>query len=423
MDGGLFLQKSVICEKAIEGINTLTSFLKRCMIMRIENDKREKGDRMNLFYKLLRQDPESRESIIAMTSGLNIVMNLIVASFKVLVGYLASSIAITSEGINNFSDVATSVLTLLGTKLASKHPDENHPFGYGRIEYLTGLVIAVMILVTGIETLKSAVELIFHPAPLSFSALSIAVVAVSCVIKFVMGVYTIKMGKKAESSALEAVGLDCRNDSFVSIVTIISAFVFIFAHISIDAYVGIFTSLLIIKAGVDVLKDTLSEILGRPGEKELAAALYKEIRRTDGIINAADMMLHNYGPDSYSGSVNIEIDHKKTVGEIYQFIHELQLRIMHEYHVTMVFGIYAVNNDEPFMKEIRKNVSVFVKETEHVKSFHAVYVNTETNTLYCDLIVDYDLRDWDGLRQKFMDYIKPLYPDKEIELVIETEYV
>lgn len=378
---------------------------------------------MNLIYSLFRLDPNKREDIISATSGLGIAVNLIVSAAKIIFGLLASSIAIVSEGLNNASDALTSVLTLVGTKLAGKHPDKEHPFGYGRIEYLTSLIIATLILVTGGEMLISSVKLIFNPEELSISVISLIVVAVTAVIKFFLGVYTINMGKKAESGTLEALGLDCRNDSFISIVTIVSAIVFIVFHISIDAYVGIFMSLVIIKAGLGVLMETVSELLGRPGEHELAAKLYKEICKTDGIIGAADMMLHNYGPDAYSGSVNVEIDHSKTIGEAYQFIHELQLRIMHEYNVVMVFGIYAVDNDNEYIRELRRSVIKFIAATEHVKSFHAVYLEPNSNKLYCDLVVDYDLKDWDALKVEFTDYMRKLYPDKELQLTIETEYV
>lgn len=378
---------------------------------------------VKLIYRLLKLDPDKREDIISATSGLGIAVNVLVAALKVVVGLMASSIAIVSEGVNNAADALTSVLTLVGTKLAGKHPDEEHPFGYGRIEYLTSLVISVLILVTGIEMLKGAVELIFHPEELNISMLSLATVAVSAVVKFALGIYTIAMGKKANSGALEAVGLDCRNDSFVSIVTIASAIVFLVFGLSIDAYVGVFTSLLIIKAGVDVLKDTVSDLLGRPGEKELATELYRQIRKTPGILGAADMMLHNYGPDSYSGSVNIEIDHSKSVGEVYQFLHKLQLDIMHEHNVVMVFGIYAVDNDHDYVKAVNKAVGKFVKDTDHVKSFHAVYVEPGTDKLYCDLVVDYELNDWDKLRADFADYMKEICPDKELMLTVETEFV
>ncbi len=378
---------------------------------------------MKFICKILRQDPDSREGIIAGTSGLGIIVNLLIAAIKVILGLLANSIAIISEGINNASDALTSVLTLVGTKLAGKKPDAKHPFGYGRIEYLTSLIIAILILVTGFEVLTGAIDLIFNPEEMDISIIAIAAVAISAVIKFFLGVYTIKQGKKADSLALTAVGLDCRNDSFVSVITILSAVIFLVFDFSIDAYVGIFTSILIIKAGLEVLRDTVSELLGKPGDEELAKKLYREIRSTEGVLGAADMMLHNYGPDAYSGSVNVEIDHEKTVGEVYDILHALQLHIMHEYDVTMVFGVYAVDDDHEEVKLIRKTVSDFVIGHEHVKSFHAVYLDPNSPKIYCDFIVDYDLKDWDALRKEFIAYMAELYPENEIVLTIETEFV
>ena len=378
---------------------------------------------MKIVYKLFKQDPEKREDIISVTSGLGIAANVLIALLKVIVGILASSIAIISEGANNAADALTSVLTLLGTKLAGKHPDKKHPFGYGRIEYLTSLVIAAMILVTGVEMLISSVKLIFEPSELSVSYISLIIVAATAVVKFFLGIYTMKMGKKAESGALEAVGLECRNDSFASLITIVSALVFLIFGLNIDAYAGIIISGILIKAGLEVLLDTVSELLGRPGKKDLAATLYHEIRTTEGILNAADMMLHNYGPDAYSGSVNVELDHEHSVGEAYKLLHDLQLRIMHEYNVTMVFGIYAVDNDHEDSKKVRQAVGRFVLQEEHVESFHAIYLEPGTNNIYCDLTVDYELRDWDSLKERFTAFMKQEFPENEIVLTIETEYV
>ena len=378
---------------------------------------------MNLFYKLFKQDPNTREGIIVTTSGMGILVNLLIAVTKIVVGLISSSIAIISEGANNAGDALSSVMALIGAKLAKKHPDEKHPFGYGRIEYLCGLVIAVVILVTGIELLIGSAKRIFHPETLHISYIALVLVALSAAVKFFLGNYTVRMGRKVGSTALEAVGTDCKTDCFASIITIVSALIFLVFKWNVDAYAGVITSLLLIKAGVEALRETLGEILGRPGDKELAAKLYKEIRSTDGILAAVDMMLHNYGPEAWSGSVNVEIDHKKTVGEIYQFLHELQLRIMHEYHVTMVFGVYAVDYDGEYMKELRKTIAGFIRKQEHVKSFHAVYIDQRSDTIYCDFIVDYELKNWEGLKKEFEQYMAEKYTGKEVVLTIETEYV
>lgn len=378
---------------------------------------------MKLLYKLLRQEPDSREGTVVTVSGLNILVNLIFAAIKVVIGLAVSSIAIVSEGVNNATDSATSLITIVGTKLSAKHPTEKHPFGFGRIEYLTSLLISVLILFTGAELMESSVKRIFAPQEMSISYVTMAIIAVSALVKLALGLYTIKEGRRVDSSSLVALGTECRSDSVVSVITLVTALVFLVFHVSLDAYAGIIMSLIVLKAGFEVLKETLSDILGQAGEKELAQELYRIIRAEPLVLNAADMMLHNYGPDAYSGSVNVEIDHSKTVGEVYAALHELQLRIMHEKHITMVFGIYAVDRDHAQIRQLREQVAAFVREQKHVTSYHALYIHPNGKDLSVDLVVDYDLADWEQLRRAFTDYIASLYPDKHLELVIETNYV
>lgn len=364
-----------------------------------------------------------RTGIINRTSILGIVVNVLIAGVKIAAGLLASSIAIVSEGVNNAADALTSVLTMVGTRLAGRHPDAKHPFGYGRIEYLTGLVVAVVIIVSGVQMLIESVKLIFRPEELSISYVSLAIVAVSAVVKFFLGLYTIARGRVAKSDALVGVGLECRGDSYISIITIGVAVVFLLTGVSLDAYAGVVMSAIILKAGVEVLLKIVSELIGRPGEKELATKIYQLVRATPGVVGAADMMLHNYGPNAWSGSVNVEIDHAKSVGEVYAMLHELQLGIMHEEHVTMVFGVYAVDDDHVETRRIRRTILEYVKAHEHVKSFHAVYLEPGTNRLYCDLIVDYELADWGALRADFLDYMKAKVPGRDVVLTVETEFV
>ena len=378
---------------------------------------------MKLLYKLLRQEPDSREGTVVTVSGLNILVNLIFAAIKVVIGLAVSSIAIVSEGVNNATDSATSLITIVGTKLSAKHPTEKHPFGFGRIEYLTSLLISVLILFTGAELMESSVKRIFEPQEMSISYVTMAIIAVSALVKLALGLYTIKEGRRVDSSSLVALGTECRSDSVVSVITLVTALVFLVFHVSLDAYAGIIMSLIVLKAGFEVLKETLSDILGQAGEKELAQDLYRIIRAEPLVLNAADMMLHNYGPDSYSGSVNVEIDHSKTVEEVYAALHELQLRIMHEKHITMVFGIYAVDRDHAQIRQLREQVAAFVRQQEHVTSYHALYIHPNGKDLYVDLVVDYDLADWEALRKEFTAYMAELYPDKHLELVIETNYV
>ncbi len=378
---------------------------------------------MKLLYKLLRQDPSSREGTVVTVSALGILVNLLLAGVKIVIGTAVRSIAIISEGVNNATDCATSLITIVGTKLSARHPTEKHPFGFGRIEYLTSLIISVLILFTGTELLQSSVERIFHPEEMSVSYLTLGIIALSALVKLLLGSYTVRQGKRVSSGSLIAVGTDCRNDSIVSVITIVSAGVFLLFGLNLDAYGGIIMSLIVLKAGLEVLKDTLGALLGQAGEKELAQELYRMIRSEPIVQNAADMMLHNYGPDSFSGSVNVEIDHDKTIGEAYAALHALQLKIMHEKNIVMVFGIYAVDRDHPETRTLRNQVAAFVRNQPHVTSYHALYVDPVNQDIYVDLVVDYQLTDWDNLRREFTEYMHSLHPNNRLELVIETNYV
>ncbi|MBE5928653.1 MAG: cation transporter [Lachnospiraceae bacterium] len=378
---------------------------------------------MKLLYKIMRQSSDSREGVITVTSALGIIINIVISIIKIIIGAGVSSIAIISEGIHSATDAVTSVLAIVGVKLAGKKPTKKHPFGYGRVEYLTSLVIALLIMYMGIEILMTSVNLIFNPTELSISYLTLIIVAVTAVIKLFLGLYTIKKGKSVDSDSLTGIGIECRNDSYAAGVTIFSVVVFLVFNVSIDAYAGIVTALFIMKSGFEILRSSLADLLGKSGNRELANQLYKEIRATEGIINAADMMLHNYGPDAYSASVNVEVSHEKTVGEVYQYLHELQLRILHEYNVTIVFGIYAVDNKTEASKKMREEIAEFVRERSYITGYHALYHDKKANVIYCDLLVDYSDFDWDGLRNEFEEYMRALYPEAKLELVIETEFV
>lgn len=378
---------------------------------------------MKLLYKILKQDPETRQGVVMATSAIGIIVNVLLASVKVAIGVLANSIAVISEGINNATDSLSSVITMVGAKLSNKRPTKKHPFGYGRIEYITSLIIAGLIIATAVELLKSSIKLIIEPQDLTVNTLTLIIIAASALVKLWLAWYTIKKGKQVNSGILVAMGTDSRNDCIVSAVTIVSAVVFIVFRFSVDAYAGIITSLFIFKAGFDILKDTLANLLGQPVEKETADELYSIIRSTPGVLNAADMILHNYGPDRYSGSVNIEMDHQMTVEQLYSTIHKLQLDIMHQKGITMVFGIYAVDRDHSEIKQMRQQIANYVRGKEHVISYHALYLEPQTNVIYVDLVVDYELKDWNRLRTDFTEYMHGLYPDNKIELTIETEYV
>ena len=378
---------------------------------------------MKLIYKLFKQNPNSHEGIVTVTSGIVIIANVIMAVLTVTVGALTGSVAIISAGINKFTDVISAVLTLAGAKLAKKRPDAEHPFGYGRAEYLAALLIAVIILITGGELLIDSIKLIFGTQELKLSYTAFAVLLITAVINYLLGIYAVKMGKKADSEALIGVGTDSRSDFFASVVILASTLIFLLTGVSVDDYAGVIVALFIIKAGYEILRDTLADILGPKGEHKLASKIFKEIESTPGIISADDMRLHNYGPESWTGSVNVEVDDSKTVGEAYEVIYELQERIVKKYNVSMVIGIYAVDNGQSKIKQLRKKIAEFVKDRKYIKNFHAAYVSENDKKIYCYFTVDFDFTDKAALEKEFSEYIAALYPKYNLELTIENEYV
>jgi len=378
---------------------------------------------MGWMYRLLHQDSRTREGAVTVTSMQGILLNGLIALAKIMTGSLSGSVAILAEGVNNATDAATSVLALVGTRLSGRRPTAKHPFGFGRMEYLTGLVISVLILVSGSEMLLGSVRSILHPEELKISKAALILIAVSAVIKFFHGQSTIRVGKKVDSAALVAVGTESRNDSFVSAVTVFSSLLWVLFAVCVDGWAGVINSVIILKAGMEVLLDTVSSLLGESGNRELADTLYQEIRGCEIVQNAADMRLHDYGPDRFSGSVNIEVDHSKTVEEVYEVIHGLQLYLMHTYHVTMVFGIYAVNRASEAGRALRQLLAEFVRVQPHVISYHAVFVSEAEMKIYCDLVVDYKLQDWEGVRGQLVEQLQRQYPGYSTEIVVETEYV
>jgi len=375
------------------------------------------------LYKLFGIDSKSRGGVITVLSLTGMVINFAIALMKITVGSMVGSMAIISEGINNAADAGSSFLTLVGTKLASMKPTKNHPFGFGRIEYLTSLIIGTIILLAGSELFLNSVKLILEPENVSVSYVTMGLIAGSAVIKLFVSYMQITEGNRIGSDSLTAVGREGRQDALGSIITIASGFAYLLLGLNLDAYASLLISALVLKLSYDILSDTVGKLLGRVGEKELAEALYREIRQEPIIVNAADMMLHNYGPDAYSGSVNIEIDHKQNLGEVYKEIHALQLRLMAMYHITMVFGIYAVDNDNPMTKVLRLKLTEFVRGYDHLLSYHALYVDEINKDIYIDLMVDYELKEWERLEKEFVAFMGEHYPEYNIKLVIETQYV
>ena len=240
----------------------------------------------------------SRDKIIIRTSIIGILANVFLAGFKAVIGITAHSIAIVMDAVNNLSDAASSVITIVGTKLAGREADRKHPFGYGRIEYLSAMVISLIILYAGVTAFIKSVDKIIHPDVPDYSAVSLVIVAVAVVVKIVLGKYVKSTGEKVNSDSLVNSGADAMLDSVISSSTLVAAAIYLIFNVSLEAWLGAVIAIVIIKSGIEMLKDTVSKILGERVDANMVIAIKKTISSFPEVNGAYDLIMHNYGPDS-----------------------------------------------------------------------------------------------------------------------------
>ncbi|MBO7370730.1 MAG: cation transporter, partial [Campylobacter sp.] len=357
----------------------------------------------------------SRDQIIVRTGFIGIVTNVILSAFKGIIGFLTNSIAIMLDAVNNLSDALSSIITIVGLKLAGKKPDKEHPYGHGRIEYLTALTIGVFILYTGIGGAFSSIVKIISPITPEYDNISLIIIAVAVVVKLFLGIYTQKMGVRANSDSLIASGVDAKFDALISLSTLIAALIFIFFGVSLEAFLGVIISLLLIKTAGEILKDTINKILGARPNLETIKAIYKEIRSIDGVLGAYDLMFHDYGPDKMLGSVHIEVAEDMTAGEIDTLIRRIQREIFTKFSVVIdAVGIYALNLKNPQVKEIHRAIKKLVLNNEFVLQMHGFYVNLDEKIISFDMIIDFDAPNRDELYRQIVAKVANEFSDYEV---------
>lgn len=364
---------------------------------------------------------KSREKQIVNISILGIITNLILAGIKIIIGITSGSIAITSDAVNNLTDSSSSLITIIGTKLAQKNPDKNHPFGFGRIEYLTSMIIGIIVLVTGFEIIISSVKGIFYPNAVDYNLLIVFVLFITVVVKTFLSIYIEKQGKKLNSGALVASGKESKNDAIISIVTIISAIIYMITKFSIDSYAGLFISIFVLKTGFEVLKDTINKLLGGKIDSEIKDKIYEVIQSSEYILGVHDLILNNYGPNTNIGSINVEMDYKKTLGEIYPVIHTLQMKIYQETHVYLIFGIYGVDNTSETTKKVWSIPKNFKENELHCLGCHGVVVDEKDKRIFCDVILDFSC-DRSEIKSRLEKTIKDKFNEYTITVIVDSEF-
>ena len=364
-----------------------------------------------------------RNQIIIRTSIIGILANVLLSVFKSAVGLISGSIAIVMDAVNNLSDAASSLITIIGTKLAGKAPDRKHPFGHGRGEYLSAMIISVLVLYAGLTSLIESFKKILSPKTPDYSAVTLVIVAIAVLVKIVLGRYVQQKGEQVHSDSLINSGKDALNDSIISASTLVAAIIFLTTGLSLEPYLGLIISLLITKSGVDMLRATISQLLGERANLELARSIKKTVTSFPDVTGACDLILNNYGPDLFTGSIHIEVPDTYTVLQLDELSQNITHKVLEDNHVILTaIGVYPANTGNKKAAQMKRLISEIVLSHEHVMQLHGFYVNEVKKTIRFDVIISFDAKDRDAVYQHIVNEISELYPDYKLLVELDTDF-
>ena len=362
-----------------------------------------------------------RDNKIIKTSVFGILVNVLLVAFKGFVGFLANSVAVILDAVNNLSDALSSVITIIGTKLSGKKPDKKHPYGHGRIEYITSVIIAVIVLIAGITALYESVLKIITPTEPTFEVYSLVIIAVAVVVKFLFGSYVRREGKKLNSQTLVASGTDALFDSVLSFATLVSALLAFFFGWNIEGYLGAAISLFILRAGIGILTETLSSIIGTRADKDLTDALKDAVNAFPEVIGTYDLTLHNYGPNKIIGSVHIEVDENMTAKEIHKLSRTISADIYMKFGIILTVGVYASAEEEGEILEIKNELNEMIASSEDILQMHGFYADKETKTVTFDIVVDF-AADAEEVKNRVIAALSEKHKDYRFAVVLDSDF-
>ena len=381
---------------------------------------------MDVMQKLAGQSGEltaGRDKIIVRTSVIGILANVFLAFFKAVVGILSHSIAIVLDAVNNLSDATSSVITIIGVKLAGREADKKHPFGYGRIEYLTALVISMIVLYAGITSLTESIKKIIQPETPDYSAVALVIVGMGVVVKILLGRYVKGVGVKVNSDSLINSGEDARLDAIISASTLLAAAIYLIFHVSLEAWLGAIISAVIIRSGIGMLAETLSRLLGERADADLARAIKETVMEFGPVEGAYDLVLNNYGPDAYNGSIHVEVPDTFTANELDELLRSIQVEVYKKHRVILTaIGVYSVNTKDQEAIETRRAVSDMVFSHPHVTQMHGFYLNKEQKIIRFDIVVSFDAPNRHAVFDEAVAQVKAAYPDYQIVAALDTDF-
>lgn len=363
----------------------------------------------------------SREKIIIRTSILGIAVNLLLVGFKAFVGFLAGSISIILDAVNNATDMLSSVVTIIGAKMANRMPDKEHPYGHGRIEYLTTLVVGLIILAAGVMAFIEALPKIISPEKADYSLPTVIIVVVAVLVKFFFGRFVKNVGRKNNSSTLVASGTDAIMDAFLSFGTLIGIFITILFDVSIDGWIGAAISIFIVRTSIEMLGDGLIDTIGRRIDSSFSKKLKTEICKFKNVSGAYDLTLHNYGPNTIIGSVHIQIPDKLTAREIHKLTREITTKIFKEFGVILTIGIYAENQETPESRKIFEKLKKITDEIDEILQLHGFYFDESLGIVAFDLVTDYNCENPSAIKKRVVKTLKQDFPNYHYQVNLDSD--
>lgn len=364
----------------------------------------------------------NREKVIIRTSFIGIVANLFLVAGKAIVGIIANSISIITDAVNNLSDALSSTITIIGTKLSTKKPDKKHPFGHGRVEYLTSLIIGLLILAAGGIAIYESIMTLIENKVASYDVVSIVIISVAIVVKIGIGLYFQFIGKKTKSGPLKASGKDALFDALLSVATIIGIITSMVWQVNIEGYIGILIGLFIIKSGIEVLREGISLIIGERADQEHVNQIKKIVCSFPEVQGAYDLIINNYGANSAIASVHIEVDDNLSAREIHHLSRSISEKVFFETGAIITVGIYAKNETSDRVKQIKDFVQNNVQNNEDIKQLHGFYVDDERKLITFDLVFNFECKEPKKVIEELTKKLKEKYPEYNYFIVHDTDF-
>ena len=340
------------------------------------------------------ENPKIRQKYGTLSSIVGIICNVLLFLIKYAMGTLSHSISIVSDAFNNLSDCAGCLVTLLGYKMASKPADKNHPFGHGRMEYLTSLIIAALIIFVGIELLKNSVEKIINPVEIRFSFAVLFSLVFSIAVKLWMAVFNAELGKKINSSVLTATAKDSKSDVIATSATLIALICSLFTALPVDGVMGLLVSVFILKSGYDIVKDTVDELLGKPADPEIINNIKEYVLKNDKIIGNHDLIIHSYGPGNIIGSCHVEVKSNESFTEVHDIVDSIEREIHNNLNILMTIHMDPIEVNDMLTNKCKKLVNNIIHSIDSsldLHDFRIVSGESHTNLIF-DLVVPFECK-------------------------------